>query len=128
MTLLGSQLIDVWRSAAGSYVDGRWTPGARTLTQINISLNPLISGKTGGSVERLERETGHSLTGGLWLFTETALQTDDPPTKTLADWVVYRGVVYQVLNVADWDDPDGDLDCHEYFAYRLNPQPTLPDP
>lgn len=126
MSLLGEKLTDTYPpTAAGSHVGGRWVAGTRQLEQILLSISP-ITGKQSGTVERVERETGRSLTGGLEIYSETELEVTDLETKIEGRWIRFQGRTYETISAAYWPD-DGGLACWECYATLMNPQPTLPE-
>ncbi len=126
MALLGSLPTDVYLpDAAATKVKGRFVRADRTLSVMNITTEPLMTERTGGDLERQERETGRSLIGALTVFAETELPVTDRVTQTEGAWIVKRGKVYEVTNLGEWEDAS--IGYFEYIAELMDPQPTLPE-
>lgn len=95
------------RGAAGSYVDGTWTPGAVTSATIRASVTPLPARE----VERLA--DGQRTRGGIRVITTATdgLRVAQRETGVPCDRLVYRGRVYEVSAVDDWTSYGGWVDA-----------------
>lgn len=125
MTLLDEETVPYYPpGAASDFSGGRWAPSARTAATRIVTIEPLISERTGGEVEQIERLTGRSLTGGIRVFCETALHALDPFAKTEGGWVVWQGKTYEIVSLGTW--PGGTLTHYEALAAIMDPQPVLP--
>lgn len=94
--MLGATLLTVTRTAAGTYVDGVWTPGATSTFGIEGSLQPM-SGR-----ELLLLPEGERAAARWKLYTETALLTADEAAQTEADRVSWNGRSLVVVRVNDY--------------------------
>lgn len=126
MALLGAIATDVYLpDAAQTKVKGRPVKADRTLSVMNLTTEPLISERSGGDLERMERETGRSLSGALFVFSESELPISDKSTQSEGAWIIKRGKVFEIVNTGEWEDPD--IGYFEYIAALLDPQPELPE-
>lgn len=126
MTLLGAVSTPVYRGVARTFTNGRLPAdtiaGRGAAVNIDLTIEPLSARQSGGDRERVERLTGRSLLGGLRVFSESELKTDNPATQTGPDWIYWRGAYYDVIAVGYWgDDTLGHYEC---FAARMEPQPS----
>jgi hypothetical protein len=92
--ILGSRAITRTRFAAGTYgSDGRFVPGASTVTTIQASVHPV----TGRELQRLDE--GRRQRQAVRVLSVDELRTDDPRTATSADRVTIDGDVFEIGDV-----------------------------
>lgn len=94
--ILGSFPFTRRRFAAGSRgSDGRFVPGSMTSTTISGSIQP--EGRSQSTTELGERSSGN------WVvLTQYDLRTVDQEAGTLADRIVWMGIVYEVRETKLW--------------------------
>jgi|SRR3989344_1541274 len=121
MGLLGSVTVTVFRpdpDTPGEFVNGRWVVPDRINLEITATIEPLNDDK---QIQRLERRTGQTITGGIVVFTEAAIYSVNPATKTPGDWIEWQGITYEIVDVGTFDDTS--MGYAEACAIRLEPQP-----
>jgi hypothetical protein len=124
--LLGLQTCDVYRATTW----GVGTDGYLQETRVKGSEKLVIDTMSQGQFSRSQGQDTEWTGGAIQITSYTpVLAPVDDQTGKPADWVKYRGRVYQVITVSPTDDPDfPDLECVSYVASLLRPQPvTLPD-
>ena len=93
--LLGVETVEVTREAGGSYVDGRFVPGAESTFDVDISWQPM----TGDDLDKLD--AGDRRKSSRKGYTETELRTgndhNDPTTR--GDRLTVDGRVFRVHTV-----------------------------
>jgi hypothetical protein len=103
------------RSAAGSFVSGRWVDAAESSFSAVMSVQPL------GDKELLLLEEGQRTRRTLKGYTSALLKTGDKAAKTSPDRVLYDGAEFEVQRVEKWVDGDiGDVDHYKVYLAEVN--------
>ena len=89
--------VTVKRRAAGSYVDGIWTPGAETTPTVSGSVQPLRSDELKNLPE------AQRVRGVRKIYTDSMLQTADEANAIQADRITYDGEDWEVHKIDDHD-------------------------
>jgi len=121
MSLLGAVSVVLLRpdpDAPGEFINGRWVAPERIGLEIEATIEPLNDDK---QIQRLERRTGQTITGGIVVFTEDSLYSVNPATKTPGDWIEWQGTTYEIVDTGTFDDSS--MGYTEACAIRLEPQP-----
>jgi apolipoprotein N-acyltransferase len=101
--------ITVSRQAAGSHVNGIWTPGTTTTTTIQASVQPA----TARDMERLPE--GRRQTGAVKVYTSAALLVEQGTQK--ADRIILPSGTYEVAQADEWQN--GVLPHNAYLCARV---------
>lgn len=95
--ILGVETLTLRRRAAGTRgTDGRFTPGAETVSTIRGSVQPPPR-QVLETLSEGERQRGAKV-----VFTRAELRTGDQNTGTLADVLEYVGAQWEVRDVQRW--------------------------
>lgn len=85
---------DVLREAAGSYVNGVWTPSTRSVIQIQASIQPVTE------QDLITPPEGRRITDMVKVYTTSDLQLGAEATGLQPDLIVWRGYAYEINSIA----------------------------
>ena len=92
--------LSINRQAAGSYVSGVWTPGARAAVTVQAHVQP-ESPSDDADLELLQRLGVESLDGCVRVYSDSQLY---PATATTeGDQFTWNGKTYEVVEVQHWN-------------------------
>jgi hypothetical protein len=85
---------DVLREAAGSYVSGLWVAGAKSVIQIQASIQPVTE------QDLITAPEGRRISDMVKVYTSSDLQQGADGTGLQPDLIVWRGYAYEINSIA----------------------------
>jgi len=119
MSLIDSFLtavLEVTRNdATGSYVDGRYVPGASS----QVLVKAVVMNATPKEILLLPK--GRQSKNTLKIYSDVELVTNNESSQTQADTFIYLGQAFQVISINNWAQ-NTDLPHYESMAQLVDPQ------
>ncbi|CAB4197640.1 hypothetical protein UFOVP1309_26 [uncultured Caudovirales phage] len=107
---------DVLREAAGSYVNGVYTAGVKSVISIQASIQPATE------QDLITAPEGRRISDMVKVYTDTSLHEGGEGTSLQPDLVVWRGYAYEVSSISVRQM--GVIDHYKIYATRRMAAPT----
>lgn len=107
---------DVLREASGSYVNGVYTAGAKSVISIQASIQPATE------QDLITAPEGRRISDMVKVYTDTSLQEGGEGTSLQPDLIVWRGYAYEVSSISVRQM--GVIDHYKIYATRRMAAPT----
>lgn len=112
--------IDILREAAGSYVNGLWSPGARSSTTAMASVQPVAMGR---DMQALPE--GRHLSDFVKIYTDDRLSVTADGEGVQPDIVAHDGYGYEVIDIAA--SQSGVINHYKYLGAKVFKFTTVAD-
>lgn len=107
---------DVLREAAGSYVNGVYTAGVKSVISIQASIQPATE------QDLITAPEGRRISDMIKGYTDTSLQEGGEGTSLQPDLIVWRGYAYEINSISIRQM--GVIDHYKIYATRRMAAPT----
>ena len=120
----GKQAVIV-QEAPGSYVRGKWTPGAATERTVMVVMEPPSLQETGLLAKVLPEATQLASVLKFYILDDDVAPLRVGDGATGRDLIRYAGTTYRVMRTEPWEGLTGEdtLDHQVVYAVRLDVQP-----
>lgn len=110
------QAFDALHEAAGSYVNGIYTAGAKTVSSVVASIQPVTE------QDMITPPEGRRLSDMVKIYTDSDLQVTEEGSNLQPDLVVWRGYAYEINSASVRQM--GVINHYKYFATRRMSAPS----
>lgn len=106
--------VTILREAAGTYVNGVWSAGARSALTTQASIQPVSLGRDMQSLPE-----GRRLSDYVKLYSDTFLNTTREGEGLQPDIIVHEGYGYELIDIAPYRS--GVISHYRYLAVKVFP-------
>ncbi len=114
------RLKDVLRESAGSYINGVWAPGARSVANTWVSGQPVVMGQ---DLQALPE--GRHLSDFAKFYTSDRLQVTEDGEGVQPDIVVHDGYGYELISI--FSNQSGVINHYKYIGVKVFAFTSPPD-